>query len=90
MPLSYRCETNTKKKGTQCPNYGAEWSAFTKQMLCHLHHPDRRFRQQVKAKQGARVRKRGASIPFSLTADTPQPTPGLDRPFHLPPGAGRA
>ena len=55
MPVSNtRCEANTKKHKTQCENWGAEWNEFTKQMLCHLHHPDRTYRKQVAAKRGER------------------------------------
>ena len=47
-----RCEATTKTHGTQCVNQGAEWCAFNKKMLCHLHHPDSTFRKQVAAKRG--------------------------------------
>ena len=53
-----RCEATTKKHGTQCVNWGATWNAFTKQMLCHLHHPDATYRQQVAAKRLTRTQRR--------------------------------
>ncbi len=56
MPTSNsRCEATTKTHGTQCVNGGAEWCAFNKKMLCHLHHPDSTFRKQVAAKRGPRM-----------------------------------
>ena len=51
MTLSHCCEANTKKRGTQCENYDAVWCEAAQKILCHLHHPDRTFRQQLKAKQ---------------------------------------
>ena len=53
-----RCEATTKTHGTQCVNGGAEWCAFNKKMLCHLHRPDGRYRQQVNAKRGFRMTTR--------------------------------
>ena len=100
-----RCEANTKKHGTQCENYDAVWCEAQNKILCHLHHPNRTFRQQLKAKQEHRRmtrslkpvippdRVRHPNIPgISCGRDPAErdtPTPMLDRPFALPMDAGK-
>lgn len=93
MPVSKtRCEANTKKHGTQCENWGAEWSEVNRKMLCHLHHPDRRYRQQVAGKREARYRTHRLSS-TSTVSGNPQPPrawigpsicrPALDSPKRI-------
>ena len=59
MPTSNtRCEATTKTRGTQCTNWNAAWCASNKKLLCHLHHPDATYRQQVAAKCLTRTQRR--------------------------------
>jgi hypothetical protein len=98
-----RCEANTKKHGTQCENYAATWNEFSKQMLCHLHHPASTFRKQVAMKhKPVPLRTKPhvmtlASVRFpnriglNLHAEPEDSrTPGLDRPFNISLTAGKA
>ena len=75
-----RCEATTKTRGTQCVNGGAEWCAFNKKMLCHLHNPDSTFRKQVAAKRGPRHRNIvGIHITGRAELDRDTATPEMDR-----------
>lgn len=100
-----QCQAVTKKgKGPTCINGDARPDGESGLWLCHLHHPQSLFRQQVSARKADRQQKSKSvrrlkpvlppnklrSLDLNLRADPPDMrTPGLDAPFHLSPECGK-